>query len=74
VKALGKMRQQTRGASPAASSSEGGGSSLKLLLSAEGDFVRDILLDEVAKVKESSDKSQAPGVMRKSFAGIFRLT
>ncbi|GAX74122.1 hypothetical protein CEUSTIGMA_g1571.t1 [Chlamydomonas eustigma] len=48
VKALGKMRQQSRDTA-AKSSSEAGSSSLKLLLSAEGDFVRDILLDEVAK-------------------------
>ena len=52
VKALGQMRQQQptgRGAGGGGGSQKDG-SSLKLLLSPEGDLVRDILLDEVAKV------------------------
>ena len=53
VKALGQMRQRQ----PVGRGMDGGGggqqdgSSLKLLLSPEGDLVRDILLDEVAKVR-----------------------
>ena len=33
-----------------------GGSSLKLLLSADGELVRDILLDEVAKVGRANNR------------------
>ena len=52
VKALGQMRQRQpagRGADDRGGSQKDG-SSLKLLLSPEGDLVRDILLEEVAKV------------------------
>jgi hypothetical protein len=49
------MRQPTASSLGSSSSRRqgepaGGGSSLRLLLSAEGEVVRDILLDEVAKV------------------------